>query len=332
MSLESMLKPRYRSGTMSNTRSPRQANRGGFTLVELLVVIGIIALLISILLPSLQAARRQAESVKCLADLREIGNAFHMYAVDSKGWYPPNQLNTVGPSTVYNVDGTDFPQQGLGAYWWNFLAKYVTKTKLGYTASTIQDRTLGRTNVFWGCPAWTGYQSGGYTGGINPNHPGYGMNAWPTQAPDSPAPAPSPAGNHPPVKERCFIQNWNSPSQVGSFIRQNTWGKNGAMKCLIADSLFWEAEAENVYPNASALKGQAMAINTAAAGNAAFADGNTLIDCYRHGKYPPAAGDGATLKLTGGKPSFNILYADGHAANSTDRTQAFRACRLRFPY
>jgi prepilin-type N-terminal cleavage/methylation domain-containing protein/prepilin-type processing-associated H-X9-DG protein len=65
-------------------RSQSIGNRG-FTLVELLVVIGIIAVLISVLLPALSKARTQSEQVTCQAMMRQVGNGFLMYSTEWKG-------------------------------------------------------------------------------------------------------------------------------------------------------------------------------------------------------------------------------------------------------
>jgi prepilin-type N-terminal cleavage/methylation domain-containing protein/prepilin-type processing-associated H-X9-DG protein len=64
------------------------SSRRGFTLVELLVVIGIIALLVSILLPTLNRAREQANRTKCLSNLRSVGQLVNMYANMFKGQVP----------------------------------------------------------------------------------------------------------------------------------------------------------------------------------------------------------------------------------------------------
>src|SRR5262245_30386676 len=88
--------------------------RSGFTLIELLVVVAIIALLISILLPSLNEAREQAKTIKCLANLKQIGAAGIAYSLEFNN-YPW----VVGPSTG-----------------WNFWSEYAY-------AGTIPDKTTG---------------------------------------------------------------------------------------------------------------------------------------------------------------------------------------------
>jgi prepilin-type N-terminal cleavage/methylation domain-containing protein len=86
---------------------PRRSN--GFTLVELLVVIGIIALLISILLPSLNRAREQANRAKCSNNLRQIATGALMYsnAEVRNGVFPRTYWNTGSGTVIANNQGWD---------------------------------------------------------------------------------------------------------------------------------------------------------------------------------------------------------------------------------
>ena len=73
------------------TATPRGARRA-FSLVELLVVIGTVALLASLLLPVLANAREAARTVKCLSNLRQLGQANSMYVAQSNGWAVPGLM------------------------------------------------------------------------------------------------------------------------------------------------------------------------------------------------------------------------------------------------
>jgi prepilin-type processing-associated H-X9-DG protein/prepilin-type N-terminal cleavage/methylation domain-containing protein len=97
-----------RRGHLESLRPLRPGARGAFTLVELLVVIGIIALLIALLLPALATAREQARTVQCLSNLRQMGIAATAYVAENRGSYPPAYWDAEGWDFSY-VDGRAVP-------------------------------------------------------------------------------------------------------------------------------------------------------------------------------------------------------------------------------
>jgi prepilin-type N-terminal cleavage/methylation domain-containing protein/prepilin-type processing-associated H-X9-DG protein len=96
-------------------------SRRGFSLVELLVVIGIIAVLVSILLPAVNRARQQAVAVDCASQLRQLGTALSIYAENNKGMYPTWSGWQVAP----NSGGGD--DDNLELAWTEKLEPYYVK-------------------------------------------------------------------------------------------------------------------------------------------------------------------------------------------------------------
>jgi prepilin-type N-terminal cleavage/methylation domain-containing protein/prepilin-type processing-associated H-X9-DG protein len=154
----------------ANVMSKRHATQG-FTLVELLVVIGIIALLISILLPALSKARKQAVVTKCLSNLRQFGAATQNYAAENDGalpWlvYPEWTVPTGAPR----------------ATWYRLLTPYLgrSKDKLGRALDPYFMSSTEQAQIVSGCGEWdVDGRFPGQNDGFKGSRPGYGMSSRP---------------------------------------------------------------------------------------------------------------------------------------------------------
>lgn len=312
----------------------------GFTLVELLVVIAIIAILIAILLPALQAVRRQAMMTKCATQMRELGNAMLLYANDNKGYLPSPRISTPWDvmGILYDKGATEVPGKVVNENikWWNFLGKYMTKGS--YMAQTATDINEMKASVFW-CPSFEGYTDGAAVnllGGYNRNLPGYGMNWWLLNA-DEPTSQLNSNGFPSGARQVERFSDYTGNGS-GSGPTQGSWYKlvqyrHPAERALLADARQWYLEAKRVPPG-QPIPGQRLNYSTNDYSNGTPGARQTTFDFYRHGRYPPIQ-DPTVLSgfytPDGGRVAYNILYADNHVAAATDRETGYRACRMKFP-
>jgi prepilin-type N-terminal cleavage/methylation domain-containing protein/prepilin-type processing-associated H-X9-DG protein len=300
-------------------RTPNLAcRRSGFTLVELLVVIGIIAILISVLLPALQAARRQADRVKCLSAMRQLGNGYFMYAHNNQGYWPPTWHDwTWTPAEGANPVG----YTSRSKRWHDFIGKYVVgdvvgKQEINYygTQSSVAEPQIWTTairrgnNVLWGCPTWSRITWASATSTAptydSLYHPGYLQNPFPFAPNDMTAAGVGIAA------KRTYIVMGMPPLPGAQYFKQAQYKRPGE-RALVFESVTGHSFSVYKWPFAPE--------NSAGAAFPQNAYTQFSIDFNRHGRRP-----------TGNKandPSLNVLYCDGHADTASART-AFRAIRF----
>jgi prepilin-type N-terminal cleavage/methylation domain-containing protein len=157
-----------------------------FTLVELLVVIGIIALLIAILLPALSKAREQANRVNCGANLHSLGLTCHAFAVEHKGWFPMSYLMP-DPTLPYRfpavisgdeslMDADQWKTQGV-PYQAFLLYGMADKSWRCPSVGESSGRTysIDSHSTQWGPVIWTDYM---YMGGLTTTNIGKSVQNW----------------------------------------------------------------------------------------------------------------------------------------------------------
>lgn len=296
--------------------SPRISPRRGFTLVELLVVIGIIALLISILLPSLQAARRQADKVKCLAAMQQLGQAYFMYSNEYKGYFPAVQWKRNGPAATSPLTGAAIPAGVRDQRWHDFISKYVNGNRplneIGTQISSLETQMWSPevrdgNNILWGCPSWnrTVVNTSGTITFNGAYYNGYMMNKYPL-APNDMVGGVAPARN-------TSLRN-DASASPGKFFKQVQYSRPSE-RALLTEAIHPYEMATYEWP----FQPEGTLAFPERPTNGWSAPAFFTLDFNRHSK----VGKGTSQST----PSMNVLFCDGHASTVSAR-EAFRAMRF----
>jgi prepilin-type processing-associated H-X9-DG protein/prepilin-type N-terminal cleavage/methylation domain-containing protein len=253
-------------------RFPRKDRGLGFTLVELLVVIGIIAVLMSILLPVLGNARRSAKDMQCASNIKQLCTAMIMYANEHKGKFSVN----IGAGTL--------------AHWWydaDRIGRYLPKSKQNTTSSIYG-------GVFQ-CPAdELGVRS-------------YAMNAYASSKLDDQTTYKAALTGNPPPGGRLFGTSAKGSSELILFTEK--WSEYSGGGGLNADNLI--GISTQAIPGRGTLPGRRfvgdmMISHGASSGRLSGQFTPTEFDPTRHRQ----RGQGRTYQDFNGR--VNIGFADGH--------------------
>lgn len=333
-------------GCACNGQSFRGARIRAFTLVELLVVIGIIAVLISVLLPTLSAVQRQARSTQCLTALRQFGAFFQFYSNENNGYWPVARHIYPSDPSIPDVPANRAGPGVREKRWHDFLGKYANNGRLvnwdgsglaspannlnaPNSLGSVQDTVAslaarGANNVLRGCPSWRdGHQTAHRLGLVPP--PGFTISSGiaTTDGPNSVflgysmnlytfAPTPINATNL--VDGRIpWAQAVTGSLGNGWYWKQSRWTRP-TERALILDS---------IHPNTSVVADVPWWSNPAFGGWTSMPPvGDAVsftIDFNRHGK--KRIGTGYT------EPSLNMLFCDG-SARTVSAKEAQRAIRF----